>query len=161
MKGVPMILIAILLAGPLAACGDGDGGRKTVSDAEVARVVTDARKESIPLTDESVRAALGKVGCNIVLANGIGGADPHVIVAGDTTPANDAARYFKGLATRDRKAIEDAVRNRALQSFVCVGSCGSEKACSKDVRISYGSGHLPKLNKDVYIIQAERSCQCA
>lgn len=159
MKVVRMIAVAMLLAGSLAACGD-RGDKTAVSDAEVASVVADARKESIPLSVEDVRAALGKGGCNIVLAHGTGVADPHVIVASDTTPTNDAARYYKGLATGDRKAIEDAVRNRALQSFVCVGTCASQMACSKNVRISYGSGHLPKLNKDVYIIQAERSCRC-
>jgi len=159
MKTVYIVMLALLIGGPLSAC-DKTGGKKVVSESEVAAVIADAKKSGIPLSAEAVREALGKDGCNIVFANGIGGADPHVIVAGDTTPTNDAARYYKGLTAKDRKAIESAVSLRAMQSFVCVGGCEEKETCSKQVGISYGSGHLPKLNKDVYIVQAERSCQC-
>jgi len=159
MRFVSIAIMVLLLAGPLAGC-DKVAEKKVVSQAEVAKVVAGAGKENILLNAESVRTAMDKAGCNIVFANGIGGSDPHVIVAGDKTPGNDAARYYNGLAAKDRKAIEDVVYQRAWQSFVCVGSCEAKKSCAKDVRITYGSGHLPKLGKDVYIVQAERSCQC-
>jgi len=159
MKTVYIVMLALLIGGPLSAC-DKTGGKKVVNESDVAAVAADAKKAGIPVSEQAVREALGKDGCNIVFANGIGGADPHVIVAGDTTPANDAARYYKGLAAKNRTAIESAVSARAMQSFVCVGGCDEKKLCSKQVTISYGSGHLPKLNKDVYIVQAERSCQC-
>lgn len=159
MKSVSLAIVAMLLAAPLAGC-DRAAEKRVVSEAEVAGLIAMAGREGVELSSESVRAALQKQGCNIVFANATEGTDPHVIVAGDTTPANDAARYYKGLAGKDRMAIESVVYQRAWPSFVCVGPGGKNKTCVKDVRIGYGSGHLPKLNKDVYIVQAERYCQC-
>ena len=159
MKALYVVMLALLIGGPLSACDTTDG-KKVVSESEVAGVVADAKKAGIALSPDAVREALGKDGCNIVVADGIAGADPHVILARDTTPANDAARYYKGLAAKSRMAIESAFSARAMQSFVCVGGCEKQKACSKKVMVSYGSGHLPKLNKDVFIVQSERSCQC-
>jgi len=136
MKIVYVCLIALLAGGLQTACNDHDA-------------------------DDEMRAAEvgSKDGCNIVFNKEVGIAVPHVIVAADVTPKNDALLYYKRLGDENQEGITGSIYQQAMKSFKCVAPAAIAKKCVKHVRVSFGVGHLTKLKKDLFIVQAERSCK--
>ncbi|MDQ6986335.1 MAG: hypothetical protein Q9M25_00860 [Mariprofundaceae bacterium] len=136
MRNVNVFLMALLLAGTLTACNDHDA---------------DDRMEG--------HEVVNKNGCNIVFAKGLGVTIPEVIAATDKTAKNDALSYYASLGEEGQEKITQAVYQRALKTFKCVAPASSGKTCMKHVRVSLGIGMLPKLKKDLLVVQAERSCR--
>jgi len=136
MRIVFVCLIAILAGGIQTGCNDHDADDR-VNSAE----------------------AQSKEACKIVFARGSGMISPRIIAASDKTPENDALKYFKAIGDENQEGITGAVYQQAWKSFDCVAPKSSKKTCAKHVRVSYGVGHLKKLKKDLFIVQAERFCQ--